>query len=96
MKKRAAAALISALYIFIILFSVLFIAVEADHTCCVSDSCPVCCQINVCSGIVKNVGTALAAAVILIAATFAAVTVIGALRCANTSTLVMLKVKLSN
>lgn len=43
-KKRALTVLVSAVYIFILIFSIFFIAAEANHSCCVKDSCPICCQ----------------------------------------------------
>lgn len=95
-KKRALTVLISAVYIFILLFSIFFIAAEANHTCCVKDSCPICCQINACKNNLKNVNTAGGLFFLALAAVFAVVLSLGIENSICLSTLVMLKVKLSN
>lgn len=95
-RKRALTVIFSALYIFILLFSVLFIASEADHNCCVKESCPICYQISICNNVVKNVGSACPFVFILLACVFAVELIIGAKNGISASTLVMLKVKLSN
>ncbi len=61
--KRFAAAL-ALLVAFLMLFSVLFIALEADHDCC-GEGCAVCAQILACEDLLRNLMTAsaLAAAV---------------------------------
>lgn len=95
-KKRAFTVLISAAYIFILLFSIFFIAAEADHSCCVKDSCPICCQINACKNNLKNVNTAGGFIFLTVAAVFAVVLSLGNENNISLSTLVMLKVKLSS
>lgn len=95
-KKRVVTALVSAVYIFIILFSIFFIAAEADHTCCVKDSCPICCQINACKNNLKIINTVSGLLIITAAAVFIIVLSLGNENSISLSTLVMLKVKLSN
>ena len=46
-KKRIIAILLAATVLFVMLYSALFIAAEADHDC-VGENCPICYQINVC------------------------------------------------
>ncbi|MCR5138342.1 MAG: hypothetical protein K6C12_14845 [Oscillospiraceae bacterium] len=41
---------------FIVLFSVLFIALEADHDCC-GEGCAICAQIHVCEDLLRNLMT---------------------------------------
>lgn len=95
-KRRLITAVITAMYIFILLFSVSFIATEANHNCHVKDSCPICYQINVCNNVVKNLTTISAAAFIMLLAAFAVLLILGAVKQFNHSTLVALKVKLSS
>lgn len=95
-KKRALTVLVSAVYIFILIFSIFFIAAEANHNCCVNDSCPICCQINACKNNLKNVNAAGGLFFFSLAAVFAVALVLGNENSISLSTLVMLKVKLSN
>ncbi len=95
-KKRVVTALVSVVYIFIILFSIFFIAAEADHTCCVKDSCTICCQINACKNNLKNINTVSSLLFITAAAVFIIVLSLGNENIVSLSTLVILKVKLSN
>ena len=93
--KRFAAAL-ALLVAFLMLFSALFIALEADHDCC-GEGCAVCAQIRACEDLLRNLTTAsvLAAAVCCLytlCRVFA-----DADRCAfHPHTLIALKVKLSD
>lgn len=50
--KRFSSALVL-LLVFIMLFSVLFIALEADHDC-YGEGCAVCAQIRVCAKLLRN------------------------------------------
>ncbi|MGN1329359.1 MAG: hypothetical protein ACI4V4_06645 [Eubacterium sp.] len=95
-KKRLVTAIVSAVYIFILLFSIFFIAAEADHICCVKDNCPVCCQINACKNNIKNVNTAGGLVFASAVAVFVVILSIGNEEHVSSSTLVMLKIKLSN
>lgn len=56
-KSRVLAILLAAAVLFVMLSSVLFIAIEADHDCA-GDDCPICCQISVCEHTLKSVGQA--------------------------------------
>ena len=47
------ASVIALLVAFIMLFSVLFVALEADHDCCGED-CNICAQIQVCEDLLRN------------------------------------------
>ena len=88
--------LLAAVLAVVMLFSAVYIAVEADHDC-FGDDCAICRQISICENLLKSLGLAGAAAVITAAFTYTMCKAI--LPCAETIgtlTLVALKVKLSN
>ena len=88
--------LLAAVLAVVMLFSAVYIAVEADHDCSGED-CSICHHIGVCENLLKSLGLAGAAAAITAALTYTVCRAI--LPCAETSgtlTLVALKVKLSN
>ena len=88
--------LLAAVLAVVMLFSAVYLAVEADHDCSGED-CAICHQIGVCENLLKSLGLAGAAAVITAAFTYTMCKAI--LPCAETTdtlTLVALKVKLSN
>ncbi|MCD7797397.1 MAG: hypothetical protein LUG95_07345 [Clostridiales bacterium] len=94
-KRRITAMLVSLIYIFILLFSITFVAIEADHEC-FEDNCPVCCQISICNNILKNVSSVSAVALAVLTLIFTALLIICAERHIAGDTLVMLKIKLSD
>ena len=63
-KAKQPAAMLALLLAFVMLFSVLYIAFEADHNCCGED-CAVCAQIHACEDLLRNL---LAAALLMSAA----------------------------
>ena len=80
----------------VILFSGVYIAVEADPDCS-GEACAICRQISICENLLKTLGLAGAAAAISAAFTYTVCRAI--LPCTEmigTLTLVSLKVKLSN
>ena len=88
--------LTAALLVFVMLFSVLFIVLEADHDCCGED-CAVCAQIRACEDLLRNLLTSTA----LVGAAWCLYALIRILadadRCpAAPRTLIVLKVKLSD
>ena len=88
--------LLAAVLTVVMLFSAVYLAVEADHDCS-GDDCAICHQISVCENLLKSLGLAGAAAAITAAFTYTVYRAI--LPCAetiDTLTLVSLKVKLSN
>ena len=88
--------LLAAVLAVVMLFSAVYIAVEADHDCSGED-CAICHQIGVCENLLKSLGLAGAVAAITAVLTYTMCRAI--LPCAETSgtlTLVSLKVKLSN
>ena len=88
--------LLAAVLAVVMLFSAVYIAVEADHDCS-GDDCAICHQIGVCENLLKSLGLAGAAAAI--SAAYAYTVCRAILPCAEmngTLTLVALKVKLSN
>ena len=88
--------LLAAVLAVVMLFSAVYIAVEADHDCSGED-CAICRQISICENLLKSLGLAGAAAAITVAFTYTVCRAI--LPCAEMSgtlTLVALKVKLSN
>lgn len=56
-KPKRLASVLVLLVAFLMLFSVLFIALEADHDCC-GDGCAVCAQIQVCEDLLRSLTTA--------------------------------------
>ncbi len=93
--KRLASVLVL-LVAFIMLFSVLFIALEAGHDCCGED-CAVCAQIQVCENLLRNLLTA-AAPVAAAWCLYALSRVFADTDCCavHPHTLIALKVKLSD
>ena len=88
--------LLAAVLAVVMLFSAVYISVEADHDCS-GEYCAICHQIGVCENLLKSLGLAGAAAAIAAAFTYTMCKAI--LPCAETTdtlTLVALKVKLSN
>ncbi|MBQ4247257.1 MAG: hypothetical protein II703_01540 [Ruminococcus sp.] len=65
MKKAKRAAVVTALVLIVaMLFSVLFIAHEAEHEC-TGENCQVCMKISACENALKNITGAVAAAAAL-------------------------------
>lgn len=88
--------LLAAVLAVVMLFSAVYIAVEADHDCSGED-CAICHQIGVCENLLKSLGLAGAAAAVTAVFTYTVCRAI--LPCTEmngTLTLVALKVKLSN
>lgn len=86
-KTRMFTGLVAAAMALVLLFSALYIAVEADHSC-TGEDCAVCCQITLCRQLLEGLGLAGTAAVLTAALPTA--------ECAGVFTLVALKVKLSD
>lgn len=83
-------------FIFGMLFSTLYIAIESHHDC-IDEDCPVCQYISVCENILKKLSTALGFIFILIAVKFASkISIIKHFKLVPIQTLVSMKVKLSN
>ena len=55
-KPKRLASVLALLAAFILLFSVLFIALEVDHDCC-GEGCAICAQIQVCEDLLRNLLT---------------------------------------
>ena len=95
-KKKIAAILLAVTVMFVMLYSALFIAAEADHDC-VGENCPICYQISVCENTLKNLSFAVCAVAFAAAFTYTLCRSISA--CADFTpsyTLVSLKVKLTD
>lgn len=97
LKQKKTLAMMLAILLSVIMFSsVLFISVEASHDC-IGDSCLICCQIQNCENLLKNLTVAGDTACLILAVFFAVCTVCaGAFAPIFHITLVNLKVKLSN
>ena len=88
--------LLAAVLAVVMLFSAVYIAVEADHDCSGED-CAICHQIGVCENLLKSLGLAGAAAAISAAFTYTVCrAILPRAEMNGTLTLVALKVKLSN
>ena len=95
-KLRLITRLLAAVLAAVMLSSAIYIAVEANHTCSGED-CAICHQLQVCENLLKSIGLVDAAAVFAATVRYALCRVIPS--CAElvrTSTLVSLKVKLSD
>ncbi len=95
-KSKRFASVLVLLVAFIMLFSVLFIALEADHDCCGED-CAICAQIQVCENLLRNLMTA-ASLVVTVWSLYALARVFTDADCRSVHphTLISLKVKLSD
>ena len=95
-KKRIAALFLAVTVLFVMLYSALFIAAEADHDC-VGENCPICYQINVCQNTLKNLSLAVSAAAFAAAFTYTLCReFLTCADCIHRNSLVALKVKLSD
>ncbi len=95
-KPKRLAAVLAVLFAFIMLFSAVYIALEADHDCCGED-CLVCAQLRACEELLRNL--LLTAALLSAAGRFCAlirVIPFADLHFAHPHTLIALKVKLSD
>ena len=95
-KKRIISLIVAVAVFFVMLYSALYIAAEANHDC-VGENCPVCYQISVCENTLKNLSLAVCAVAFAAAFTYTLCRSISA--CADVTpsyTLVSLKVKLTD
>ena len=95
-KKRIISLIVAVAVFFVMLYSALYIAAEANHDC-VGENCPICYQISVCENTLKNLSLAVCAAAFAAAFTYTLCRSISA--CADVTpsyTLVSLKVKLTD
>ena len=95
-KKRIISLIIAVAVFFVMLYSALYIAAEANHDC-VGENCPICYQISVCENTLKNLSLAVCAGAFAAAFTYTLCRSISA--CADVTpsyTLVSLKVKLTD
>ena len=95
-KKRIISLIVAVAIFFVMLYSALYIAAEANHDC-VGENCPICYQISVCENTLKNLSLAVCAVAFAAAFTYTLCRSISA--CADVTpsyTLVSLKVKLTD
>ena len=95
-RKRIISLVVAAAVLFVMLYSALYIAAEANHDC-VGENCPICYQINVCQNALKNLSLAVCAEAFAAVFTYTLCRRISA--CADFTpsyTLVSLKVKLTD
>ena len=95
-KKRIISLVVAVAVFFVMLYSALYIAAEANHDC-VGENCPICYQISVCENTLKNLSFAVCAVAFAAAFTYTPRRSITA--CADVTpsyTLVSLKVKLTD
>ena len=90
-------AILAAVLAFVLLFSVLYLALEADHDCCHGEDCAICAQIHACVQLLRQLTLTLALALPVLshAGTFA-VLHRGFARACRQTNLITLKVKLSD
>ena len=95
-RKRIISLVVAAAVLFVMLYSALYIAAEANHDC-VGENCPICYQINVCQNALKNLSLAVCAVAFAAAFTYTLCRSISVCTdYAQSYTLVSLKVKLTN
>lgn len=95
-RTRVISLLVAVLVLVVMLSSVLYIAHEADHDC-VGEHCRICHQISICQNIVENLGFGVIAAAIAIALTYVLASLLTSAQAKSAmTTLITLKVKLSN
>ncbi len=95
-KKRVISLIVAVAVFFVMLYSALYIAAEANHDC-VGENCPICYQISVCQNALKNLSLAVSAAAFAAAFTYTLCRSISVCTdYAQSFTLVSLKVKLSD
>lgn len=95
-KKRIISLVVAVAVFFVMLYSALYIAAEANHDC-VGENCPICYQISVCENTLKNLSFAVCA--VAFAAAFTYTLCRSITTCADVTpsyTLVSLKVKLTD
>ena len=95
-KKRIISLVVAVAVFFVMLYSALYIAAEANHDC-VGENCPICYQISVCENILKNLSLTVCAAAFTAAFTYTLC--ISIFACTDViigHTLVSLKVKLTD
>ena len=95
-KKRIISLVVAVAVFFVMLYSTLYIAAEANHDC-VGENCPICYQISVCENTLKNLSLAVCAVAFAAAFTYTLCRSISA--CADVTpsyTLVSIKVKLTD
>ena len=68
-KKKIVAIFLAVTVVFVMFYSALFIAAEADHDC-VGENCPICYQISVCENTLKNFSLAVCAVAFAAAFTY--------------------------
>ena len=95
-KVRVLTGLVAAAMALVLLFSALYIAVEADHSC-TGEDCAVCRQITLCQQLLEGLGLAgAAAALTAVLPRLTRRVALPTAECAGVFTLVTLKVKLSD
>ena len=94
--KNLIAGIVCAVFVFTLLFSVIFIAVEIHHDC-TGENCPICMEIQACVQTLQTLGAALAPIILSITAIYSLV-ICAARSCHRSAlhTLVSLKVKLTD
>lgn len=95
-KKRIISLVVAVAVFFVMLYSALYIAAEANHDC-VGENCQICYQISVCENTLKNLSLAVCAVAFAAAFTYTLCRSISACTDVTPSyTLVSLKVKLTD
>ena len=95
-KKRIISLIVAVAVFFVMLYSALYIAAEANHDC-VGENCPICYQISVCENTLKNLSLAVCAVAFAAAFTYTLCRSISSSAAVIPSyTLVSLKVKLTD
>lgn len=95
-RNRLIAPALALMVVLVILFSVWFVIVEADHDC-IGEDCPICYQINICETNLRSVGfVAIAVIFAVFIGSFDIFMPALTKESAFNTSLVSLKVKLSN
>ncbi|MCR5255510.1 MAG: hypothetical protein K6D96_06215 [Acetatifactor sp.] len=94
--KRFAAGIMAMMMLVIVLFSISFIAAEADHDCS-GDDCPICAGIRFCENTLEQISNGAAVqSVAVIPATLLCISILFSVCVRKQNTPVSLRVRLNN
>lgn len=94
-KTRLIALIVTLMFLNVVLFSSLFIAHNINHEC-TGEHCSTCCQISLCEQALKHISLAAASVIISAALIYTALSLLSVWSLCPITTLVTLKVKLSD
>lgn len=94
-KNNLIISIVAVLVVFVMLFCIAFIVIEANHDC-EGEDCPICYEISVCEHVIKSTWQAGVLAIIVLIFILFIDSIVVCTQNTNNISLVTLKVKLSN